>query len=126
MYLESLMRPSSFRRIAQAVPPVNGSCVLHGPWPVVLRVLAHGRCRFGAVRGLVGGQPAASTIENRVCARREVTVQLKDEQHSETPAMTWILEGAQPLKYTGPTLSGAGTEVAVEELVLSVEEIRIE
>jgi phage tail-like protein len=41
----------------------------------------------------------------------------------ETVAQSWTLRNARPLKYTGPTLSGAGAEVAVEELVLACEHI---
>ncbi len=80
-------------------------------------------------RGLLGATDLTEWLQevrDGIDARRQVVVQLKDEQHGEPPAMTWILEGAQPLKYTGPTLSGASTEVAVEELVLSVEDIKIE
>ena len=58
-------------------------------------------------------------------ARREVTIQLQDEQRSAV-VMTWVLQGAQPLKYTAPTFSGTATDVAVEELVLSIEDMRIE
>lgn len=58
-------------------------------------------------------------------ARRTVTIQLQSEDRTAI-AMTWILEGAQPMKYTGPSLSGKGTDVAMEELVLSVEAMRWE
>ncbi len=40
-----------------------------------------------------------------------------------TQAQAWKLSNARPLKYTGPTLSGVGGDVAVEELVLSCERI---
>ncbi len=58
-------------------------------------------------------------------ARRDVTIQLQSEDRSQVAA-TWLLVGAQPLKYTGPALNGKGTDVAIEELVLSVEEIKFE
>jgi hypothetical protein len=39
----------------------------------------------------------------------------------------WVLQGCKPMKYTGPTLAGkGGTDVAMEELVLSVEGLEIE
>lgn len=58
-------------------------------------------------------------------ARRTVTIQLQSEDLS-TIAMTWKLEGAQPMKYTGPSLNGKGTDVAIEELGLSIEDIKFE
>lgn len=56
---------------------------------------------------------------------RTVRIQLLSEDRSETAA-TWILEGARPMKYTGPSLNGKGNEVAVEELVLAAENLRME
>jgi phage tail-like protein len=56
---------------------------------------------------------------------RAVTVQLLSEDRA-TVAMTWKLSGARVMKYTGPTLNGTGTEVAVEEIVLACERIEIE
>lgn len=56
---------------------------------------------------------------------RAVTVQLLSEDRA-TVAMTWKLSGARIMKYTGPTLNGTGTEVAVEEIVLACERIDIE
>ncbi len=55
-------------------------------------------------------------------ALRTVTIQLLSEDRA-TVAVEWQLSNARPLKYTGPTLSGAGTEVAIEELVLACERI---
>jgi len=79
-------------------------------------------------RGLLGATDLIEwldEIRQGKDARRNVTIQLQSEDRSQT-AMTWLLTGAQPMKYTGPTLSGSGTDVAIEELVLSVEEIRME
>ncbi len=53
---------------------------------------------------------------------RSVTVQLLSEDRS-TVAQSWRLTNARPMKYTGPTMSGAGGETAVEELVLAAESI---
>ncbi|HKJ93845.1 MAG TPA: phage tail protein [Longimicrobiales bacterium] len=55
-------------------------------------------------------------------ALRTVTVQLMSEDH-QTVAQEWKLTNARPTKYTGPSLSGKGTDVAVEELVLACERI---
>ena len=51
---------------------------------------------------------------------KTVTVTLLAEDRV-TQAQSWKLSNARPLKYTGPTLSGAGGDIAVEELVLSCE-----
>lgn len=61
-------------------------------------------------------------VRNGADARRDVTIQLQSEDGSSI-AMTWELKGAQPMKYTGPSLNGKGTDVAIEELGLSVEYI---
>jgi phage tail-like protein len=53
---------------------------------------------------------------------RNITIQLQNEDHSSV-VMEWKLTNARPIKYTGPSFSGKGTDVAVEELVLSCERI---
>lgn len=59
-------------------------------------------------------------------AKRNVTIQLRDETGSDT-VMTWRLTNARPMRYTAPTLNGTtGTELAIEELVLSCEDLAIE
>ncbi len=40
-------------------------------------------------------------------------------------AQTWTLTNARPIKYTGPSLTGKGTDVAIEELVLASEHIEV-
>ena len=58
-------------------------------------------------------------------APRDITIQLLAEDRSG-PVVTWKLSTARPIKYTGPTLNGAGTEIAVEELVLACERTEME
>ena len=54
-----------------------------------------------------------------------VTINLMDEAHAG-PVMTWTLTNAKPKSYKGVTLNAkGGTEVAIEELVLSVEKIDV-
>jgi len=55
---------------------------------------------------------------------RTVTIQLQSEDHT-TIAQSWVLTGARPIKYTGPSLTGKGTDVAIEELVLACERIEL-
>ena len=62
---------------------------------------------------------------DRAKSKRTVTVQLRDEAASDV-VMTWKLTGAQPIKWTGPALNAKGSEVAIEELVLSVEQTDVE
>ena len=57
-------------------------------------------------------------------ALRDVRVQLQSEDRN-TVAQEWKLADARPIKYTGPSLNGKGTDVAVEELVLACERIEI-
>jgi phage tail-like protein len=55
-------------------------------------------------------------------AKREVVITLRDE--AGTTVQSWKLRGVVPMKYTGPTLAAkGGGDVAMEELVLSAEEL---
>ena len=57
---------------------------------------------------------------------RLVTISLQDEAHAG-PVMTWKLLNARPIRYTAPSLNAkTGTDVAIEELVLSIEDLSIE
>lgn len=59
-------------------------------------------------------------------AQRTVIVSMLDESRENTVA-TWRLQNAVPIKYTGPSLNAkGGTDVAMEELVLSAEGVRYE
>lgn len=79
-------------------------------------------------RGIIGAQNLYDWLE--LCrtgkvlqAKRDIVVKLQSEDRSET-VVSWKLRGAMPIKWTGPTLAAkGGTDVAMEELVLSVETI---
>ena len=80
-------------------------------------------------RGLIGATDLwewiKSTREGSQEAKRSVTIQLQDEAHSQS-VVTWKLTGAQPIKWTGPALNAkGGSDVAMEELVLSVENVEL-
>jgi len=55
---------------------------------------------------------------------RSVTIQLQDEAHTQV-VQEWKLTNARPIKYTGPSLNGKGSDVAIEELTLAAERIDI-
>ncbi|MEH6443778.1 MAG: phage tail protein [Oceanospirillaceae bacterium] len=56
-------------------------------------------------------------------SKRDVTVKLMSENR-DSVVVTWVLRGAIPIKWTGPTLAAkGGGDVAMEELVLSIENI---
>lgn len=59
-------------------------------------------------------------------AARNITIQMLDETRSDI-VMTWRLTSARPMRYTAPSLNAqSGTDVAIEELVLSVESMAVE
>jgi phage tail-like protein len=59
-------------------------------------------------------------------ARRNVRVQLLNEDRTEV-VFAWRFTNAMPARYTGPTLDAAsGSDIAMEELVLSFERLEIE
>lgn len=55
---------------------------------------------------------------------RTVKIDLLSEDRASV-AMSWKLIKARPIKYTGPSLNGKGTDVAVEELVLAAHRIEL-
>jgi phage tail-like protein len=78
-------------------------------------------------RGLVGALDLFAWIDQArkgdQAALRSVTITLQDEAH-QGAVMTWRLTRARPLRYNGPSLNGkAGTDVAIEELVVSCEDL---
>ncbi len=53
-------------------------------------------------------------------AKRDVRIEMMDEAHN--PVQHWVLHGAVPSKYTGPTLAGAGgNESAMEEFQIAFD-----
>jgi phage tail-like protein len=57
--------------------------------------------------------------------RRTVKIDLMNEENT-SEVMTWTLTNAKPMKYTGATLNAkGGTDVAIEELVLSCEKLDV-
>lgn len=57
-------------------------------------------------------------------AKQDVVITMLDE--AGTPVQSWKLRGVLPMKYTGPTLAAkGGGDVAMEELVLSAEELEL-
>lgn len=76
-------------------------------------------------RGVIGAQNLWNWLDEvrqgKLSAKRNVSIKLLNEDRSET-VVTWRLKNAMPIKWTGPTLTGkGGGDVAIEELVLSVE-----
>jgi phage tail-like protein len=80
-------------------------------------------------RGVIGAENIYNWLEQirggDVTAKRDVVIKLKNEDPTSASAVvTWKLIKAMPIKWTGPTLTAkGGSDVAMEELVLSVETI---
>lgn len=80
-------------------------------------------------RGVIGDLETIYNWINQVRngsqdALKQVTIQLQDESHTSV-VQTWTLTNARPTKYTGPSLSGKSTDVAIEELVLAAERLDV-
>lgn len=77
-------------------------------------------------RGVIGAQNLYDWLEkcrngNLKEAKRNIVIKLQSEDRDST-VVTWKLVSAMPVKWTGPTLTAkGGGDVAIEELVLSVE-----
>lgn len=81
-------------------------------------------------RGLAGGLDIFKWVDKArkgaPDAKASVVVELKSEDNKDVVA-TWKLTNARPTKWTGPTLAAkGGTDVAMEELVLTCEDITFE
>lgn len=82
-------------------------------------------------RGVIGAQNIYQWLEQTRASRlseakRNIVIKLLNEDRSEA-VVAWKLRGAMPIKWTGPTLTAkGGGDVAMEELVLSVETIEQE
>jgi phage tail-like protein len=80
-------------------------------------------------RGVIGAQNLYEWLDlarqGDLSAKRNIEVKLIDESPtSQSPVVTWKLFNAMPIKWTGPTLTAkGGTDVAIEELVIAVENI---
>jgi phage tail-like protein len=104
-----------------------------GNSPVNHPIKVNGVYKVGDVtfkRGLIGALDLYSWINSirtgDHTVLRTVHIQLQDEAHGG-PVMTWTLLNARPMRYVVPSLNAkTGTEVAIEELVLSVEDLSIE
>jgi len=58
-------------------------------------------------------------------ALRTVTIQLQNEDHTQV-VLTWTLRRARIVKHASGPLSGKGTDVAMEEMVLAYERLEME
>jgi phage tail-like protein len=79
-------------------------------------------------RGVIGAldlyQWIGQVRDGSQSALRTVVIQLQNEEHTGV-VMEWKLTNARPIKYTGPSFNGKGTDVAVEELVIASERIEM-
>jgi phage tail-like protein len=78
-------------------------------------------------RGVVGSANLANWIEAARSAGTagKRTAVLTQRDATGRPVISWRLSDASPKKYTGPTLGGKGSDVAIEELILSPESIEL-
>jgi phage tail-like protein len=75
-------------------------------------------------RGVTGDPAMWEWVQAAIAGNdesRTVTIRLLDAQRN--PRCAWVLRGARPTKWLGPTLSATGTGVAMEELVLLADSI---
>ena len=80
-------------------------------------------------RGIINSEDLWQWInivrQKGVEGQRSVSISLMDEAHNMV--QKWNLRGVVPMKYSGPALAAkGGSDVAMEELVLSVEHIEFE
>lgn len=81
-------------------------------------------------RGVIGAPELWKWVEavrdGSQAQLKTVTIRLlPEDRNPDTPVQEWILHRARPMKYTGPALNGKGTDVAIEELVLSCERVEM-
>lgn len=64
------------------------------------------------------------TVLDGKTVRRTGSIVLNDE--AGQPALTWKFTQAWPRQYSAPNFNGTGSEVAIEELILVVEDLQLE
>jgi phage tail-like protein len=78
-------------------------------------------------RGIIGSLDLFQWVDSARTGTQAAKAAVVIELHSEdnkTVVATWKLTNARPTKWTGPTLAAkGGTDVAMEELVLTCENI---
>lgn len=112
---------------------VTSSDYRAGNSPVNHPIKVNGVYKVGDVtlkRGLIGALDLYQWINSirtgDHTVLRTVHIQLQDEAHNG-PVLTWTLLNARPTRYVVPALNAkTGTEVAIEELVLSAEDLAVE
>ena len=77
--------------------------------------------RFSASVTIAGGPITAIRNAGSLLSQ---FLELGLNENGDDVVVRWKLQGAMPMKWTGPTLAGkGGGDVAIEELVLSVESV---
>ncbi|HEY2031755.1 MAG TPA: phage tail protein [Myxococcales bacterium] len=64
-------------------------------------------------------------IRNGKNETRTVTIQLRNEENSDT-VQSWVLNGARVIKFTTGPLNAKSNEIAMEELTLSFERMEVQ
>ena len=129
-YLVTFMLDGSSNVVAgfqnvSGLPPVS----LHDRFPRMPKVNGIGKAADVTLkRGVANSLGLANWIDavrnGAAAASYPVLVTLRGE--SNQPVAAWTLRSAAPVKYTGPALSNLGmADVAIEELVLSAENIEL-
>lgn len=122
-----------FQEVSGMNIEVTSADYRNGNSPVNHPVKVNGVYKVGDVtfkRGLIGSTDLYEWVDAIRTGQRQVmptvTVSLQDEAH-EGPKMVWKLLNARPIRYTAPSLNAkTGTDVAIEELVLSIEDLAVE
>lgn len=76
-------------------------------------------------RGLIGATDLfdwLKQVSRGDVSVRDVQIQLQNEDHS-APVLTWTLRRARIIKHTSGPLNAKGTDVAIEEIVLSYDRL---
>ena len=80
-------------------------------------------------RGIIGALDLYQWLDDirngDEAAYRTVTIELRNEDHSQT-VMTWKLGRARIIKHVSGPMNAKGTDVAMEELTLAYERLEIE
>lgn len=122
-----------FQEVSGMNIEVTSADYRNGNSPVNHPIKVNGVYKVGDVtfkRGLIASTDLYDWVNAIRTGQRQiiptVTISLQDEAH-EGPKMVWKLLNARPIRYTAPSLNAkTGTDVAIEELVLSIEDLAIE
>jgi phage tail-like protein len=128
--LEATMEPKVIKVGGRNYGPIQRAGPVSFATVVLRRGVSEKARDLWAWWALFSGGDGAATVGSVAANRTNVTVSMIRPKKSDTgereAVLTWTLENAMPVKFKAGDLNARGTEVAIEELHLVHEGLKVE